>query len=80
MSATEQTPERAALEKCVGALQFLLAFYEPHQRHLDTEAWKVACAGAVAAYLEGAAVIDWDAIPYRADNGSISREAKARRP
>lgn len=26
----------------VGALRFILAFYEPGQRHLDTEAWKLA--------------------------------------
>lgn len=30
----------------VGALRFILAFYEPGQRYLDTEAWKVAEAGA----------------------------------
>jgi hypothetical protein len=33
-------------EALVGALKFILAFYEPGQRHLDTEAWKVAEAGA----------------------------------
>jgi len=32
-----------------GALQFILAFYEPGQRYLDTEAWKVAEASARAA-------------------------------
>lgn len=74
----EQTPEREALEKCVGALQFFLAFYEPGQRTLDTEAWKVACATGVAAYHQGASVIDWPAIPYRADNGSVYRD-KARK-
>lgn len=26
----------------IGALQFIMAFYEPGQRHLDTEAWKNA--------------------------------------
>ena len=30
----------------VGALNFILAFYEPGQRYLDTEAWKCAEAGA----------------------------------
>lgn len=29
-----------------GALKFIMAFYEPNQRHLDTEAWKHAEAGA----------------------------------
>lgn len=30
------------LKEAWGALNFILAFYEPGQRHLDTEAWKVA--------------------------------------
>lgn len=29
-------------DKLIGALTFIMAFYEPGQRHLDTEAWKVA--------------------------------------
>lgn len=29
-------------EKLAGALNFILAFYEPGQTHLDTEAWKRA--------------------------------------
>lgn len=33
----------------LGSLKFILAFYEPGQRHLDTEAWKVAEASARAA-------------------------------
>ena len=28
-----------------GALRFILAFYEPGQRYLDTNAWKLAEAG-----------------------------------
>ncbi len=36
----------AAARELRGALQFILAFYEPGQRHLDTEAWKVAMASA----------------------------------
>lgn len=37
-----------------GALKFILAFYDPSQTHLDTEAWKCAEAGgrtALAAFL-----------------------------
>ena len=41
--------ERALVEQLAGALNFLLAFYVPHQRVLDTDAWKVAHAGAVRA-------------------------------
>ncbi len=67
-----------ALSDCVGALQFILAFYEPGQRTLDTEAWKRACASGVAAYIKGAAAIDWPAIAYRADNGSVYRNRAAK--
>jgi hypothetical protein len=36
----------ATAPELLGALKFLLAFYEPGQTHLDTEAWKVAEARA----------------------------------
>lgn len=62
---------REALTNCVGALQFILSFYEPGQRHLDTEAWKGACASGVRAYMNGAALIDWCIRPMRADNGVV---------
>lgn len=62
---------RGALTNCVGALQFILSFYEPGQRHLDTEAWKGACASGVRAYMNGAALIDWCIRPMRADNGVV---------
>lgn len=39
----------AAAPELLAALRFILAFYEPGQRHLDTEAWKVAEASAHAA-------------------------------
>lgn len=32
----------ALTEQMAGALNFILAFYEPGQTHLDTEAWKRA--------------------------------------
>lgn len=35
-------------DRLVGAIRFILAFYEPGQTHLDTEAWKVAEASARA--------------------------------
>jgi hypothetical protein len=41
---------RALVEKLWGALNFILAFYEPGQRYLDTEAWKHAEAGGRAAH------------------------------
>lgn len=35
----------ALVEEMAGALNFILAFYEPGQRYLDTNAWKIAEAG-----------------------------------
>ncbi|UTC28718.1 hypothetical protein MARCHEWKA_02050 [Brevundimonas phage vB_BpoS-Marchewka] len=47
-----------ALEKCWGALNFILAFYEPGQRHLDTNAWKQAEAAGRLAHAEARKVLD----------------------
>jgi len=61
----EQTPtERELLRDAWGALNFILAFYEPGQRHLDTEAWKRAEAdgrrvhAALREYLDAVAPND----------------------
>ena len=70
--------DRKALEDCVGALQFILAFYEPGQRYLDTEAWKQACAKGVAAYLQGATAIGWTIRPMKAVNGEVHYDKAAR--
>jgi len=40
-----ETTDEALLKEAWGALNFILAFYEPGQRYLDTEAWKQAEAG-----------------------------------
>lgn len=52
MTAPMDTREglRDALEDLTGAMRFVLAFYEPGQRYLDTNAWKQAEAGARAAF------------------------------
>lgn len=43
--------ERTALIRDAwGALNFILAFYEPGQRYLDTEAWKNCEANARAVH------------------------------
>lgn len=49
---TAPTPEELvlALRDCWGALNFILAFYEPGQRYLDTNAWKNAEAGGRRAH------------------------------
>jgi hypothetical protein len=39
----------AAGPDLVAALQFILAFYDPGQRYLDTDAWKLAEASGRAA-------------------------------
>ncbi len=52
MAKPETTGKRQATsleDALIGALQFIMAFYEPGQRYLDTEAWKHAEAGGRAA-------------------------------
>jgi hypothetical protein len=38
--------EADEIKKLIGAMRFVLAFYEPGQTYLDTNAWKNAEAGA----------------------------------
>jgi hypothetical protein len=45
----EHTALIAAAPDLLSALRFILAFYDPGQRHLDTEAWKQAEAAGRAA-------------------------------
>lgn len=45
-----KTPEQQLIEQAWGALNFILAFYEPGQRYLDTEAWTQAEAGGKRAH------------------------------
>ena len=47
------------IEKMTGALQFVLAFYEPGQTYPDTEAWKRAQRGAEEAFILGASRLSW---------------------
>jgi hypothetical protein len=49
---------RELIKELWGALNFILAFYEPGQRYLDTEAWKRAEAGGRAAHAKAAAYIE----------------------
>lgn len=41
----------------MGAMNFILAFYEPGQTYLDTEAWKLAEASARRVHAEGSAAL-----------------------
>lgn len=49
--------ERSLVDQLTGALRFILAFYEPGQRYLDTEAWKHAEAGGRRALAAGEAAL-----------------------
>ena len=49
---------RDALQGCWGALNFILAFYEPGQRYLDTEAWKNAEASGRSAHKKAGELLD----------------------
>jgi len=48
----ERDEARVEVERLRGALSFILAFYEPGQTYLDTNAWKQAEASARAALKE----------------------------
>lgn len=57
MAAEDKSQERDLVDQLTGALRFILAFYEPGQRYLDTDAWKVAEANGRAALARGEAAI-----------------------
>lgn len=46
---------RDLVDQLTGALRFILAFYEPGQNYLDTNAWKCAEASGRAALAAGEA-------------------------
>jgi hypothetical protein len=48
---------RSALQELTGAMRFVLAFYEPGQRYLDTNAWKNAEASARDAFEKAEAAL-----------------------
>ena len=59
---TQSSPDitdhiREALIDLTGAMRFVLAFYEPGQRYLDTNAWKQAEASARRAFAKAEAVL-----------------------
>lgn len=75
--------ERPLIDELTGALRFIMAFYEPSQRYLDTEAWKHAEAGGRRALARGEAAlaspqaIDWDSEP-KFDWNNTDGEARQR--
>lgn len=48
---------RPLVDELTGALRFIMAFYEPGQTYLDTNAWKVAEAGGRNALAKGEAYL-----------------------
>ncbi len=52
------TEEVEIIKDCWGALNFILAFYEPGQRYLDTEAWKQAEASGRRAHAKARVYLD----------------------
>ena len=50
----------ALILELTGALNFIIAFYEPNQRHLDTEAWKRAEESGRRALAKGKTYLNWD--------------------
>lgn len=58
MNASATKTERSLVDELTGALRFIIAFYEPGQRYLDTEAWKHAEAGGRRALARGEAALE----------------------
>lgn len=56
--ALAATDDTALLKQAWGALNFILAFYEPGQRYLDTNAWTQAEASGRRAHAALRARID----------------------
>ena len=56
-AATPADGMREALASLTSAMRFVLAFYEPGQWYLDTEAWENAEAGARRAFAEAEAAL-----------------------
>ncbi|CCV12977.1 hypothetical protein [Mesorhizobium sp. STM 4661] len=57
LNAPEVNTDRSLVDELTGALRFIMAFYEPGQRYLDTEAWKHAEAGGRRALARGEAAL-----------------------
>lgn len=57
MTASNTSEPRPLVDELTGALRFIIAFYEPGQTYLDTNAWKVAEAGGRAALAKGEAFL-----------------------
>jgi hypothetical protein len=54
----EQPSAHKIIQDCWGALNFILAFYEPGQTYLDTNAWKRAEASGRRAHANARAWLD----------------------
>jgi len=70
---------REALEKLTNAMRFVLAFYEPGQRHLDTNAWKNAEANARHAFAEAEQALAAEGTK-ESDGQATTAEEHARQP
>lgn len=71
---------RAIVEQCWGALNFILAFYEPGQTYLDTNAWKEAEASGRRAHKAAREYLDASTLsPPSPAHGAVEalREAEA---
>lgn len=57
-TGTAPTDADALIARLWGSLNFILAFYEPGQRYLDTEAWKQAEASGRRSHADARAYLD----------------------
>lgn len=66
--------ERSLLEEAWGALNFILAFYEPGQRYLDTNAWKQAEASGRRVHAKLRAALDAPTPSIESEGAKLAEE------
>lgn len=58
-TAAPVVDDEALIKQMTGALNFIMAFYDPGQRYLDTNAWTQAEAAGRRALAAGKARVKW---------------------
>lgn len=74
MDTERSGQERSLLEEAWGALNFILAFYEPGQRYLDTNAWKQAEASGRRVHAKLRAALDAPASSAESEGAKLTEE------
>lgn len=67
----ERADPEQLIKDMAGALNFVLAFYEPGQRYLDTNAWAQACGSAVRSFNAANTYLGSPWTEWVANNGTV---------